>query len=98
MASFDELLSQAQQQNEMDILQNNLTYILQDKSKHFTVYNRIQPFLPHIEDGGNLDALSLQLQSPYSDNPTIKKHIHTLVNQAKTNERLKKVLQVVIGL
>jgi len=70
-----------------------------NQSNHFSLCNKFQPFLQHVNDGGNLNSLYAQLQSPYNNNGVvIKALVHNVVNASKSNDNLKKVLEVVLGI
>lgn len=66
-----------------------------DRSNHYSLCNKLQPFIPHVNDGGNLNTLCTQLQNPYNNDLIYKSLVHNVVNASKSDEKLKKVLEVV---
>ena len=98
MSSFDELLVQAQCQNNFDIIYEALLEIVMNQTDHFLLCNKLQPFLQHISDGGNLNSLYAQLQNPNNNKVLNKVLVHNVVNASKSNDKLKKVLEVVLGI
>ncbi len=99
MSSFEELLVQAQSHNDFDIIYDALLEIVMNQSDHYSLCNKLQPFLQYVNDGGNLNALYGQLQNPYNNNEVVVKAlVHNVVNASKSNYNLKKVLEVVIGI
>lgn len=97
MSSFEELLAQTQSQSQYDVIYNSLLELVMDRSNHYRLYNRLQPFIPHVNDGGNLNTLCSQLQNPINNDLIYKSLVHNVVNASKSDEKLKKVLEVVIG-
>lgn len=97
MSSFEELLVQAQSQNDFDVIYDALLEIVMNQSNHYSLYNKLFPFLHDVNDGGNLNSLCVQLQNPINNDNLNKGLVHNVVNASKTNEKLKKVLEVVIG-
>jgi len=97
MSSFEELLAQTQNQSQYDLIYNALLELVIDRSNHYNLYNRLHPFLPHVNDGGNLSTLCTQLQNPSNNDLIYKSLVHNVVNASKSDEKLKKVLEVVIG-
>jgi hypothetical protein len=99
MSSFEELLVRAQRQNDFDIIYNALLDIVMNQSDHYSLCNKLQPFLQYVNDGGSLNALYTQLQNPYNNNEVVVKTlVHNVVNASKSNDNLKKVLEVVLGI
>ena len=99
MSSFEELLIQAQRQNDFDIIYEALLKVVMNQSYNYSFCNKLQPFLQYVNDGGNLNALYTQLQNPYINNDVIVKPlVHNVVNASKSNDNLKKVLKVVLGI
>lgn len=97
--SFEELLVQAQRQNDFDIIYEALLEVVMNQSNHFSLCNKLQPFLQYVNDGGNLNSLYAQLQNYYNNNEVVVKAlVHNVVNASKTNNNLKKVLEVVLGI
>lgn len=98
MTSFDERLVQLQHANEFEIIHDALLELVMDRSKHFSLNNKLQPFLPDINDGGNLNALCVQLQNPYNNHGIYVSMVHNVVNASKTCAKLKTLLKVIIGI
>lgn len=98
MTSFDERLVQLQRANEFEIIHDALLELIMDRSKHFSLNNKLQPFLPDINDGGNLNALCVQLQNPHNNQGIYVSMIHNVVNASKTCANLKALLEVIIGI
>jgi len=98
MSSFEELLVQAQRQNDFDIIYEALLEVVTNQSNHFSLCNKLQPFLQHVNDGGNLNSLYAQLQNPYNNEVVVKTLVHNVVNASKSNDNLKKVLEVSLGI
>ena len=99
MATFKELLVQAQRQNDFNIIHEALLKIVMNQSNHFSLCNKLQPFLQHVNDGGNLNSLYAQLQNHHDNNDIlIKGLVHNVVNASKSNDNLKKVLEVALGI
>ena len=99
MSSFEDLLVQAQRQNDFDIIYDALLEFVMNQSNHFNLCNKLQPFLQHVNDGGNLNSMYAHLQNPYNNNEVvIKALVHNVVNASKSNDNLKKVLEVVLGI
>lgn len=99
MSSFDELLVQAQRQNEFDIIYDALLEVVMNQSNHYSFCNKLQPFLHHVNDGGNLNTLCNQLQNSNNNNEILTKAlVNNIVNTSKSNDKLKKVLEVVLGI
>ena len=97
--SFEELLVQAQRQNDFDIIYEALLEVVMNQSNHFSLCNKLQPFLQYVNDGGNLNSLYAQLPHYYNNNEVVVKAlVHNVVNASKTNNNLKKVLEVVLGI
>lgn len=97
MSSFEDLLVQTQNQARYDLIYSALLELVLDRTNHYRLYNRLQPFLPHVNDGGNLNALCTQLQNSNNNDVIYKSLVHNVVNASKSDEKLKKVLEVVIG-
>ena len=97
MSTFEEVISQAQKSNEYEMIQEALLKIIEDD--HYTLCNKIQPFLPHVNDGGNLSALHVQLQNNSGINMEViyRGLVKSVVNASATNPRLKQVLKAIIG-
>ena len=98
MLSFDELLVQAQCQNDFDIIYDALLEVVMNQSNHYSLCNKLQPFLQHVNDGGNLNNLYNHLQN-YNNNEILNRvMVHNVVNASKSNNNLKQVLEVVLGI
>lgn len=98
MASFEDLLVQAQCQNNFVIMYEALLELVMDQSSRFSLCTTIQPFLSHINDGGNLNALYAQLQNPFDNNEVIYRAlVHNVINSSKSHDNLRRVLEVIIG-
>jgi len=98
MSTFEELLVQAQRQNDFDIIYDALLEVVMNQSNHFSLCNKLQPFLQYVNDGGNLNSLYAQLQNSYNNEVLIKGLVHNVVNASKSNHNLKKVLEVALGI
>ena len=95
--SFEDLLAQTQNQNNFDDMNNALLELVNDTSNHNSLYNKFQPFLHHLHDGGNLNALCVHLQNPYNVNEILNRAlVHNVVNSSKSNEKLRNVLEAVL--
>jgi hypothetical protein len=78
MSSFEDLLIQAQSQNNLDIIYDALLEIVMNQTDHFLLCNKLQPFLQHVNDGGNLNSLYVQLQNPNNNEVLNKVLIHNV--------------------
>lgn len=100
MSTFEELLSQSQKSNDYEMIHEALLELILGEDDHYTLCNKIQPFLPHVNDGGNLSALHVQLQNNSGMNMEVvyRGLVKSVVNASTTNPRLKQVLKVIIGM
>ena len=96
MASFEEVARAAQRDNEFEMIYNALYQLIQ-VSDHYRLCQRILPFLPHVNDGGNLNMLHAYLQSSQQSPIARNALVHNVVNTAKTNPNLKRTLEILIG-
>jgi hypothetical protein len=75
-----------------------LLELVMNQSARYSLCNTIQPFLSHVNDGGNLIALYAQLQNPLDNNEVIYRAlVHNVINSSKSNDNLRRVLEVIIG-
>ena len=101
MSSFDQLLVDLQRQkNGFDIIYDALLKIVMKQSNHYSLYNKLEPFLQHVNDGGSLNALCSQLQNSANNNNKLfnKSLVYNVVNSSKTNEKLEKLLKTILGI
>ena len=96
MATFEEIANAAQRENEFQNLYEDLLEIV-ETSDPYRLCNRMQPFLAHVNDGGNLSALSMYLQGSLQNPVATKGMVHNVVNASKTNPNLKRTLEILIG-
>jgi hypothetical protein len=95
MSSFDQLLAQAQNEKYFERIASALLQTIM-KRPTIDLANKIQPFLQHANDG-HLNSLYTQLQNPFNDNGIYKGLVHNVVIASKTNEKLKRLLEVLIS-
>ena len=99
MSSFEQLIVEAQRQTEFDTINDAILKIVMSKSDHFALCNKIQPFLQHINDGGHLNSLYTQLQNPFNENSNKQiiytALIHNVVHASKSDNKLKRVLELI---
>lgn len=96
MASFEEVAQAAQRDHEFEMIHKELSELVEN-SDQYRLCQRIFPFLAHVNDGGNLSALHSYLQSSMQSPIILKGMIHNVVNTAKTNQNLKRTLEILIG-
>ena len=96
MATFEEIAQAAQRDHEFEMIHEAFTELVEN-SDHYRLCQRIFPFLAHVNDGGNLSALYMYLQNSMQSPIILKGMIHNVVNTAKTNQNLKKTLEILIG-
>ena len=98
MASFEDLLDVVQHETHYENIHDALLKAVKDKPIHASLCQKIQPFLAHVNDGGNLLALYSQLQNPFENNELrYKTLVYNVVHQCKSNYKLKKVLEVILS-
>lgn len=97
MSSFEEVLVNAQRDHEFTILQEAISELV-NVSDHYRLSQRIQPFLPYINDGGSLQALDIYLQNTFQQNQhTLDVLVHNVIVAAKRDSNLKKALEALVG-
>lgn len=92
MSDFEQLIIDANNQNDYDKLYDLLLDNVMNKSHQ--LYNKLEPFLQHVNDE-NLNALYNQLLNHNSEilNRAL---VHNVVNTSKYNNKLKRVLEAVL--
>ncbi len=96
MATFEEIANAAQRDNEYQNLYEDFLEVV-ETSDPYRLCHRIHPFLSHVNDGGNLSALSMYLQGSLQNPIITKGMVHNVVNASKTNPNLKRTLEILIG-
>ena len=96
MSTFEEVAQAAQRDHEFEMIHEEFTELVEN-SDHYRLCNRIFPFLAHVNDGGNLGALHSYLQSSMQSSIILQGMIHNVINASKTNPKLKRTLEILIG-
>jgi len=96
MSTFEEVAHAAERDSEFEMIHEAFAELVEN-SDHYRLCQRIFPFLAHVNDGGNLGALHSYLQSSMQSPIVLKGMIHNVVNTAKTNQNLKRTLEILIG-
>jgi hypothetical protein len=97
MASFADLLTQTRREHNVDFIQSALMEAVETLD-HYHLCTKLQPFVAHVDDGGNLNVLITQLQNPCVNQVILQTMVRNVANAAKNNERLKQILEAVLGL
>lgn len=93
-SDFEQLLANAKNDNSAYYKQC-LTYIVNSTEDLYYVARFLEPFLPHINDG-NLNTFHVCLQNARQSVHTFPSAIHNVANSSIGNEKLRKVLDVLI--
>lgn len=99
--SFEDSLSKLQNFNEYESIYKDLLTIVLDSENHYRLYRKISDsgILSHVTDS-NFQVLCANLQRSHVnmdyERETYKTFVHNVVNSAKNNPYLLKVLKVLV--